>query len=218
MPAHASMIQVDHVQVSPQGTFLYQSPNDVCGEIAISGPCNMNPVFVNLASIGVVPGDTITVTDFGGLCVFATTPCTIYPASASYLGGVFTTNDILLPPNNLNRLPGAIQTSASNINHNPYLNTYATGVDTTILQDFYLPITIVVPATAQDLVVGTLDSAYADNSGGGLPPNFGVDIFIDTSSPPPPSVPESSTANLLWVGFGLICLARFWDRRKNMTG
>jgi len=54
------------------------------------------------------------------------------------------------------------------IGTNPNLFTLVDNLDTTIPQDFYIPVTVVVPQNANYLVVGVLDSAYADNSSSGL--------------------------------------------------
>src|SRR5208283_1717386 len=119
--------------------------------------CNMNPTFIDL---GAYIGDTITITDVGSLCLFTASEedqpnCTLYPASASYLGGVFDTNTTLLAASNVNRLPGAVPSGLPNINNNPELNSFVGNVNTTIPFDFYLPALVVV--AAQYLVVGTLD-------------------------------------------------------------
>ena len=95
-----------------------------------------------------------------------------------------------------------------NINNNPNLAA-DDGTNTTIPDDFYLPVTkLVVPAPY--LVVGTLDSFYSDNSlGTPSSPNyqgfFGVDIQVTT--------PEPGTATLLLTGAA--CLLAF--RRKFAT-
>src|SRR5271154_5092432 len=152
--AQATTIDLGTFLVSPQGTFLFQLATDTCASpISVAG-CDNNPTFIDL---GQYIGDTITITDVGSLCVFLPPGgCTEYPASASYLGGVFDTNTILLPPSNINRLPGAVSSGLPNIQSN-FLNTFTGNIDTTIPNDFFLPATVIVPA--RYLVVGTLDSA-----------------------------------------------------------
>jgi hypothetical protein len=196
--AFATTIDLGFFAVSPQGNFLYNSPTDNCSESFAVANCNTSPIFIDLAAY---IGDTITVTDVGSLCVYTADEqgqpyCTLYPASASYLGGVFDTNTTLLAPSNLNRLPGAVPSGLPNIT-NSYFNSFFGNVNTSIPYDFYLPATVVV--AAKYLVVGTLDSFYSDNSLGapgspGYVGDFGVDITVTT--------PEPGTAALLVVGAG----------------
>jgi hypothetical protein len=203
---YATTIDLGTFLVSPQGTFLFQLPTDACAAPEAVAGCNNNPTFINLSQY---VGDTITIADVGSLCIYLASAenkpnCTLYPASASYLGGVFDTNTILLDPSNVNRLPGAVPSGLPNIN-TPNLDTFAISINTTIPNDFYLPATVVVPAPY--LVVGTLDSAYADNSGTN-PPTFGVDITVDLGNGTGSGVPEPSTAALLLTGTALLGMFR----------
>jgi hypothetical protein len=197
--ASAESVNLGFFAVSPQGNFLYNSPTDNCsGSYAVAN-CNMSPTFIDL---GAYIGDTITVTDVGGLCVFSGPNCTVYAASASYLGGVFSTNTTLLAASNVNRLPGAVPSGLPNINNNPNLNSYVGNVNTTIPYDFYLPAATVI--AARYLVVGALDSGFSDNSLGtpgspGYAGEFGVDITVD-----PIATPEPGTAALLFAGMALL--------------
>src|SRR5580658_6398332 len=91
--AYATTIDLGFFAVSPQGNFLYNDPNDNCSASYAVGNCDMNPTFIDL---GAYLGDTITITDVGSLCLYTASEenkstCTLYPASASYLGGVFDT-------------------------------------------------------------------------------------------------------------------------------
>jgi hypothetical protein len=202
--AYATTIDLGFFAVSPQGNFLYNSPNDNCSASNAVAGCNMNPTFIDL---GAYIGDTITITDVGSLCLYTASEedqpnCTLYPASASYLGGVFDTNTTLLAASNLNRLSGAVPSGLPNINNNPELNSFVGNVNTTIPFDFYLPAVVVV--AAQYLVVGTLDSAYSDNSLGtpgspGYVGDFGVDVTVNVSP-----TPEPGTAALLLTGVALL--------------
>jgi hypothetical protein len=208
--AFATTIDLGFFEVSPQGNFLYNSPNDNCSASFAVVDCNTSPIFIDL---GAYIGDTITVTDEGSLCVYTAAEqgqpdCTLYPASASYLGGVFDTNTTLLAASNLNRLPGAVPSGLPNIT-NSYYNSFFGNVNTSISYDFYLPATVVV--AAQYLVVGTLDSFYSDNSLGapgspGYVGDFGVDITVTT--------PEPGTAALLVIGTGGLWVVR---RRNQWT-
>jgi hypothetical protein len=201
--AHAESIDLGFFGVSPQGNFLYNSATDNCSAAYAAAGCNMNPTFVDL---GAYIGDTITVTDVGGLCVYSGPNCTVHPASASYLGGVFSKSTTLLAASNIIRLPGAAPSGLLNINNDPNLNSFAGGVNTTILDDFYLPEASVV--AARYLAVGTLDSGFSDNSFGtpgspGYAGYFGVDIIVDV-----PNTPEPGTGALLLVGAGSLWIFR----------
>jgi hypothetical protein len=208
--AYASTIDLGFFAVSPQGSFLYNSPTDNCASYAqaVAG-CNNSPTFINLSAY---VGDTITVTDVGGLCVYSGANCTVYPASASYLGGVFSTQGVssLSGPSNIIRLPDEVSSGLPNINNNPNLNSLIGGVNTTIPDDFYLPVTNLVVA-ADWLVVGTLDSFFSDNSLGTCNPNttecFGVDITVNVSS-----TPEPGSAALLVTG-----IAGLWFFRRKFA-
>jgi hypothetical protein len=203
--ASAESINLGFFSVSPQGNFLYNSANDNCSSPLAGANCNMSPTFVDL---GAYIGDTITVTDVGGLCAFSGPNCTVYAASPSYLGGVFSTSNTLLDASNVNRLPGAVPSGLPNINNDPNLNSWVGQVNTTIPYDFYLPATAVI--AAQYLVIGTLDSGFSDNSLGGpgspgYAGYFGVDLAVNTNPPTPPSpTPEPGTAALLLAGGALL--------------
>jgi hypothetical protein len=204
--ARATTIDLGTFLVSPQGTFLYQNVNDTCSAPGAPAGCNNNPTFIDLSQY---IGDTITITDVGSLCLYTAaeqnqSTCTQYSASASYLGGVFDTNDILLGPSNIIRLPGEVPSGQPNVD-TPNLNTFSGDVNTTIPDDFYLPATLVV--AAQYLVVGTLDSSYIDNSGT-TPPTFGVDITVNTDPPSVSNVPEAGSGALLFVGAALLWFSR----------
>ena len=150
--------------VSPQGTFLPQSTNDVCSEYNIPG-CSMVPTFIDLMSLGVLAGDTIAIASVGGLCFYAAPNCTVFPPD---LGAAFSDGNTILPPSNRNRLPGAIPgtvlTGLGLIGINQNLDAFAGGLVTTVPVAFYLSATVIVPIGADYLVVGVLDSAFADNS------------------------------------------------------
>src|SRR5258708_2002981 len=98
----AESIDLGFQSVSPQGNFLYNSANDNCSAFYAVAGCNMSPTIIDL---GAYIGDSITVTDVGSLCVVPDQPnnhCTIYAASASYLGGVFSTTSTVLDASNVN--------------------------------------------------------------------------------------------------------------------
>ncbi len=199
----ASATSLGFFAVSPQGGFLLQAPNDVCSEYNIAG-CNMTPTFINLTALGVTAGETLTITDVGGLCVYAGTDCQVFPASPSNLGAVFSSTNTFLDPSNLNRLPDQIApgAGATLVGVNPNLNTKSGNLVTTIPDDFYISATVVVPQNATYLVVGVLDSAYADNSSNLLGVNLSVP---DTTSG---AVPEPGTYALMLGGLGALWMLR----------
>jgi len=195
--ANATTIDLGIFAVSPQGNFLYNSAGDNCSASYAVAGCNMSPTVINLSPY---VGDTITITDVGGLCVYSGVNCTVYPASASYLGGIFSVSGNVLAASNQDRVTDSVYTGLPDIN-TANLNSLVGNVSTTIPNDFYLPATVVV--VAPYLIVGTLDSAFADNSLG-TSPDFGVDITVTT--------PEPSTAALLLTG-----VAGLWFSRRKFA-
>ncbi len=161
----ASATSLGFFAVSPQGTFLLQAPGDVCSEYNIAG-CNMTPTFINLTALGVTAGESLTITDVGGLCIYSMENCTVYPAGPDNMGAVFSSTNTLLDPSNQNRLPDQIApgAGATLIGNNPNIYAIAGNLNTTIPDDFYISTTVIVPQNANYLVVGVLDSAYSDNS------------------------------------------------------
>ena len=91
-------------------------------------------------------------------------------------------------------------------------------MDTTIPDDFFIPLgpgaSIVVPVGAEYLVVGVLDSFYADNTDPGN--SLGVDLKVDpTYDFGDSGVPEPSTVLLLLSGLaGLYAFRRIQSRRR----
>ncbi len=150
-------------------------------------------------------GDSIQITGIGGLCFYNNPGCTTFPPD---LGGVFSYPvRVLLGPFAVqDRLPGAIAPWArvNFIGTNPNLFTLVDNLDTTIPQDFYIPVTVVVPQNANYLVVGVLDSAYADNSTNGLAVSVNDIGAVSAES----SVPEPNTYALMLGGMGALVLLR----------
>jgi hypothetical protein len=220
--AFGTSVSLGTFAVSAAGTFLEQSSNDNCSfGTAFSGctAASFNPTFVDLATMGVNPGDTLEIIPMGTMCFLPGSPCGQGPAN---LGGVFDSNNTLLSSNVLNRLPGAIQTSLPNIT-SPLYDSYYGSINTAIPQDFSItdayysnpfcnlqnncpvsPIyfSVVVPVGAVYLVLGSLDSFYADNTG-----NISVQL-IDLGSSQPPTVPEPTEYVMVLTGLGAVAMLR----------
>jgi hypothetical protein len=94
-----------------------------------------------------------------------------------------------------------------------YLNTYFGNVNTTIPNDFYIPtgagITLVVPAGANYLVLGIVDSYYSDDSGNPM-------VTVNEITPPIPpqsSVPEPATLGFFGIGAAALLAFRRYRSR-----
>jgi len=202
----ASTITLGTFAVNPQSTFLYQTSNDnnvAALFISLTGCTGSNAPCVSAPA-----GTTIQVIALGNLCYFSGTGCTEYPAA---LGGAFDSNNVLvssasLTGGNVDRLTGTVNAPGTeDISHVSYFNTFFGNIDTTIPNDFVIPtgngIAVVVPTGANYLVVGVMDSYYADNSD----PlnNLGVQIneFV-------PAVSEPATLGLLATGLGAFAFLR----------
>jgi hypothetical protein len=101
------------------------------------------------------------------------------------------------------------------VTNNPMLNTYYGNVNTTIPNDFYIPtgngITVMAPIGAAYLVIGVLDSYYADNSG--ILSFQIIDLGGGSGGPPPPATPEPATLGLFAIGMaGLVAFRRYRSR------
>jgi hypothetical protein len=211
--ASAAAITLGTFAVNPQNTFLFESPTDVnAGALFISLNC---PQGVTTNCVNAPAGTILQLIGVGIFC-YAQAGCP--PEDAASLAGVFDSNNVLLnssslPAGNVNRLTGIIAAGASNnlVNHNPFLNTFYGNVDTTIPNDFFIPtvngITIVVPTGANFLVVGVLDSFYADNAD----PSHTLALQVNQIGAPP-GVPEPATLGLL--GLGMLGLAAVLRRRS----
>jgi hypothetical protein len=199
----ASATSLGFFAVSPQGNFLEQAPIDVCSEYNIAG-CNMTPTFINLTALGVTAGESLTITDVGGLCVYDAQGCTVYPASAFNMGAVFSSTDTLLPVNVENRVPDQIAPGAGAllVGTNPNIFAIAGNIDTAIPDDFYISATVIVPQGANYLIVGVLDSAYADNSSTLL----GVNLSVPDS--PESVTPEPTSYAMMLGGLGALWMLR----------
>jgi PEP-CTERM motif len=211
MCASGAVVTLGTFAVNPQGTFLDESSNDSnVSALFISLTC---PVGVTTNCVNATPGSVLQLIGIGSMC-YGAGYC-----GAAELGGVFDSNNVSINPQgltggNVDRLTGIIGAGVSNLglNHNPFLNTFFGNVDTTIPNDFIIPtgtgLTVVVPNGASFLVVGVLDSYFADNTANGSNP---LAIQINQITPPsdPPGVPEPATFGLLAIGFaGMLAYRR----------
>jgi len=165
--ASGAVVTLGTFAVNPQSTFLFESNNDSnVSPLIISLTC---PVGVTTNCVNAAPGSVLQLIGIGSMCYGAG-----YCGTAE-LGGVFDSTNVSINPlglgaGNVNRLPGSIGIGVIEalLNHNQFLNTYYGNVDTTIPNDFFIPTgtgrTIVVPTGASYLIVGVLDSFFADNT------------------------------------------------------
>jgi hypothetical protein len=184
--------------VSPNGTFLEQSSNDNCSFGTAVAGCTaavFNPTFIDLTTLGAHAGDLLEIIPQGTICFLPGSGCTQYAAS---FGGVFDTSTTLLGPANLNRLPGAVSSGLPAIADTGTW-TWFGSVNTSIPQDFQIATggLFVTMPDARYLVVGSLDSFYADNTGNGL----AVQV-LDIGSPGPAVVgaPEPAAYAMMFAG------------------
>lgn len=189
-----------------------------------SGP--VSALFLSLASLGVTATETIQIIVGGAECDSG--PCG--SPGPVYLGGVFDSNNTELASSSLtpcspqpncapgvDRLTGAVAVpglpAQPLVTNNMYLNTYFGNVNTTIPKDFYIPtgagITLVVPAGANYLVLGILDSYYSDDSGNPM----ATINEIAPPNPPQSAVPEPATLGLFGIGAAALFAFRRYRSR-----
>jgi PEP-CTERM motif len=172
---------------------------------------------LNAPCVSAPAGTTIQIIALGNLCFLPGTGCTEYPAS---LGGAFDSNNLLvssasLTGGNVNRLTGSVNAPGTvDVSHVSYFNTYFGNIDTTIPNDFLIPtgngIMVVVPTGANYLVVGVMDSYYADNSDPLNNLAVQINAFV-------PSIPEPGTIGLLAAGLGAFAFVRRERRIRRGT-
>lgn len=164
------------------------------------------PWFIDLGSLGLLPGQELTITASGDLCYFE--GCSSEMA-AGY-GLVFTSDTSVATSANQFRLnvadPGNVPTGATGA-ASP--ETWPGLYDTDIPEDFMLmdgeSVTVIIPTGAAYLAIGLWDSYFADNSD--PTPNLGI-----TVGTPDSLVPEPSTYLMAFAG-----LAGLWALRRKQA-
>jgi len=122
-----------------------------CGDNATA------PTIIRLADIGIGPGDVVNLAEHGGFA-----QSTGWPENTDVIGAVFSRDNRVLDASQLHRVPGAIKAGPALITP----QTANKGFFTDISEDFAVAPSgtkVVVPAGAQYLVVGAIDSYFADN-------------------------------------------------------
>ena len=112
---------------------------------------------IDLASLGLAPGDKISLTRVGDFNCHSS--CGDLSIS---MGAVFSSSATLLASSQLNRVPGAVDAGVDVVTG----LTFFGGLPTDIPQDFAVSgtgVALTVPAGATHLFVAALDSLYGDN-------------------------------------------------------
>lgn len=152
---------------------------------------------INLKSLGVTAGDVITIEQLGAFGF-----CSVCDDMARSMIGVFSSTDVLLSSDQLNRVPGAI--AVSGLPEFITSDTFYDALPTDIAADFEISnldgsksiLSVAVPLGAQFLFVGTPDIFYGDN----IDPNGDLAVRITTTAP----IPEPTTMLLLGTGLAAI--------------
>lgn len=173
-------------------------------------PYAQNTIPVSLSSLGLQPGDEISMQAFGDFCYFAPN-CFKFIVPPGPILGLFSTSSSLLSSSLLNRVPGAIGgvgTPAAS-----WL-TYYGNLPTDIPQDFLIPqipgsTEITIPTGANFLFLSVIDTLYGDNLD--RDQEVGVRISVDSQTS---SVPEPSTLVLVGCGVGLTLIMSLLIRRS----
>jgi hypothetical protein len=139
------------VSMDPKGTYLHMFPNT-----------GVEPVIIDLASLGLFPGDQIRLEDLGGYAY--TTGGVDGPGS---MIAVFSSNDTLLPPTEAHRVPGAIDAGVDYVSSPTYVGSYPTDIPEDFLVSLStgpLQMCIDIPFGATHLFCAAHDTYYTDNS------------------------------------------------------
>jgi len=193
--SHTEAIAVT-ISIDPVRTFLFTNNDPWSGNGSVPGS-----IPIALGGLGISGGEFIQLQQLGsyydGTYGYGPGVNLSSLATSTEMIGVFSSNDVLLAPNILNRVPGAID---AGIPVGTW-NTLFGNMSTDIPQDFRIANTIVqVPLGANYLFVAAEDIYYSDNSNPNG--NYGVSIT------PVASVPEPSTILLLPSALGILILFR----------
>ncbi|HMS55378.1 MAG TPA: hypothetical protein PKA27_08245, partial [Fimbriimonadaceae bacterium] len=136
----------DEFEINPKATYLRTQ----------SDPSAENTVPIDLASLGIFPGDVIRLEKLGSFS--STTGLT---GTQSGMAAVFSTSDVLTASTNLNRVSGAIE-FGTDVSTPP---TQVGNLSTNVSQDFSVTtLEFTVPINAAFLFVSGLDRFYGDNT------------------------------------------------------
>ncbi len=178
--------------------FLINSP---ASYLRASGEAPFATAPINLNANGFFAGQTVILSRAGAFNTFGGGLPTDFGLSA-----VFSSSPLLLGPNQLNRVPGAIAAGPNWVS--PV--TFIGAVPTDIPEDFQVDnptgtangVTLVIPAGAQFIFAAAEDDFFSNN-------NNAPEFYLSITHPP---VPEPSA--LVGLGLGLACLLGARRRRK----
>ena len=153
-----------------QGRSVFYSVNSKASYLLASGTDSpAPPTIIPLADIGAHPGDHLKIARVGTY----NDKTELRDGSATAMGALFSSTNVVKKDNTRNRIPGAIDAGTD-----VTTGSYFFIIPTDISQDFSVANspTVTVPAGAQYLIIGTIPSGltWGDNSGFGLGVNLTV--------------------------------------------